>query len=389
MTDAMNISENVYCNSCNSILLHDIYTPPDGLRGLSVFICQKCGLVQSLPRIETIAERIISTSSGAGWGNIRYGKGFRTQFSVDKIGLKIDLKQVKNVLDIGSSRGNFLLELKKISKNSTLIGIEPDKNICDLYSDDSQIQLINDRVQNIDLPKKHFDLVYCSHTLEHLADPFSTLTSIGEWLKPDGISYIEVPNLDTILNPILVEDFFIDKHLYHFTGTTFGNILKKSNLNILEFGSDASNLWAICSSNTNKSCESNAQDEFEFNRSVNNIKSYTLNLADNRKKIKDTAKKISKLSNERRLCIWGAGRIFDALITHGRLDPKLIYGLVDKELNKYLSHTHGIKIYPPEKLVELAPDLLIITSREYFDEIKENSIKLLPKLKDIYSVFEL
>ena len=53
---------------------------PEGSgRGLKIHLCRHCGLVQSLPRIDRAPRRSAAVSSGADWGNVRYGKGFRTK----------------------------------------------------------------------------------------------------------------------------------------------------------------------------------------------------------------------------------------------------------------------------------------------------------------------
>ncbi len=40
-----------------------------------------------------------------------------------------------------------------------------------------------------------FDLVTSFHVVEHLRDPLTALRQIASWLKPNGIAYIEVPNM--------------------------------------------------------------------------------------------------------------------------------------------------------------------------------------------------
>jgi len=41
--------------------------------------------------------------------------------------------------------------------------------------------------------RKNFDLIVCSHVLEHVADPVHTLTQLRSLLKPQGSLYVEVP----------------------------------------------------------------------------------------------------------------------------------------------------------------------------------------------------
>ena len=82
------------CDSCNSNL-EFIYTPIKSIRGLKVYSCMNCNLMQSLPRIDHYSrDRKRRASSEADWGNIRYGKIFRTDFAIRKI------KSIQNLIKL-------------------------------------------------------------------------------------------------------------------------------------------------------------------------------------------------------------------------------------------------------------------------------------------------
>lgn len=49
-------------------------------------------------------------------------------------------------------------------------------------------------VQTLDMIREPVDLVYSSHSLEHVRDAKEVLSCFGQILKPDGLIYIEVPN---------------------------------------------------------------------------------------------------------------------------------------------------------------------------------------------------
>ncbi len=60
------------------------------------------------PRIRSCAERAVAAvSSGADWGNVRYGKGFRTQVALEAIARHADLNSNIALLDVGSNRASF------------------------------------------------------------------------------------------------------------------------------------------------------------------------------------------------------------------------------------------------------------------------------------------
>src|SRR3954465_1571194 len=81
------------CDLCGATSLAQVYKPERSTRGLQIYLCRHCGLVQSLPRIDRMASRNQATvSQGADWGNVRYGKGFRTQIALDALARHADLE---------------------------------------------------------------------------------------------------------------------------------------------------------------------------------------------------------------------------------------------------------------------------------------------------------
>ena len=145
----------------------------------------------------------------------RYGKGFRTSISLDRIESVIDLKSVGVAIDIGANRGSFVKELSLRAPQAEIVALEPDNSVVDAYEHKASINLINERVENFKFPSAKYDLVYCSHTIEHLSAPLQMLSNLRQAVSPNSICFFEVPNLDIIGKDDLLEEFFIDKHLFH------------------------------------------------------------------------------------------------------------------------------------------------------------------------------
>ncbi len=66
-----------------------------------------------------------------------------------------------------------------------------------------------------------FDLVACFHVLEHLRHPLAAVRKMAEWTAPDGLVYIEVPDLGAT-NP---NKGFGAFHFAHLTGFNHHNLL--------------------------------------------------------------------------------------------------------------------------------------------------------------------
>lgn len=378
------------CDFCNTEKLKIAYKVPTTRRNLSVYICERCGLVQSFPKKDHVKAGKISISADADWGNIRYGKSFVSKKAIKKLQKILDFKQIQNCLDIGSNRGAFVLELSRLSSKTNIVAIEPDNRILDNYRNVKNIELINNRFEKTKLEKNIFDLVYCSHTLEHLKSPKKSLKKIFDVMRPEGILYLEVPDINAISNPHMIEEWFIDKHLYHFSPNMLKNYLEDQNFRMLEMdASDGLNIIIIAKKSVSKNLESKNKHASEFQENFNLVKNYKSILKNNHIKLRDMGLHINKIAKEKNLVIWGAGRIFDQIIKIGKLDLQLVNGLVDKFLSSYLDEIRKVPLRNPDQIDWKKQDIVFISSREFFDEIKKEvrkknrRIKIL-SLKDFF-----
>src|ERR1700691_6130980 len=95
------------CDLCRHDQLEAIYEPERSTRGLKVYLCRHCGLLESLPRIDRAQRAPAAASGGADWGNVRYGKGCRTRGAMGLVKRHADLSADLSLLDVGSNRGSF------------------------------------------------------------------------------------------------------------------------------------------------------------------------------------------------------------------------------------------------------------------------------------------
>jgi len=365
---------SLLCDLCDSNNLEFIYQPKGSTRFLKVFVCRECGLTQSFPKIDHINERNIAVSGSANWGNLRYGKGFRTKHDIELISNYLDLKKIKRCLDIGSNRGSFYKEMVSINERVEFWGVEPDIAVISDYPLRKSDTIINDRFENIELSKDYFDLIYCSHTLEHVKSPMDTLTKIYLSLDNSGLLYLEIPNIEFLNTSDIIEEWFIDKHLYHFSSNTVLAYLNTLGFSILycSNNSDMENI-SIVAQKGGKLKELVVND-YQSNKDL--IQSYSSTITSNILHVKEIAKYLNNLANKNKLVIWGGGRIFDVIVKIGGLDPENIHGLIDKYLHEYVEATNGIKISKPSELKGLNPQIVFICSREYSSQIELEIIDL-------------
>lgn len=151
---------------------------------------------------------------------------------VDKI--RPFLNKESRVLDIGSSTGHFLFSIKKYVKEC--IGVELNQEHAQFANDQLGIKTFGQPLEETNLAKGHFDLISCLQVLEHIAQPLPFLKTLSQYLKPDGILYLEVPNLnDSLLAvfdiPCFRDFYFREPHLFYYSKNTLALLLKKSGFN--------------------------------------------------------------------------------------------------------------------------------------------------------------
>ena len=374
--------KNFKCDNCTSADLPFVYNPYQSTRGVKVHICSGCGLVQSLPRIAHVKDRPRKVTSGAAWGNVRYGKGFITHKSINIISKFCNLNTIENLCDVGANRGSFINKIHEEFPSLKVTAIEPDVRVIDDYFKHDKLELIFDRVENVEINPKTFDFIYSAHTLEHLESPFTTLQKLRKWIKDDGLCYFEVPNLDFINSTDIIEEFFIDKHTYHYSKKSFYDLIVSAGFEVVKDGEfiDNENITLICKPSVNKSI--NLKDSDFVKYTTNQLQKYDESFKKNLTALKSASEKLKLLCADNNVAFWGAGRIFDSFVVNGGFEVKSLKALVDKELPKYVKDMHGKKVLYPSELQNIEIDIIVIASRAYEDEIisEINSMNLTSKV---------
>lgn len=368
------------CDLCGTPRLSLAYRSPTSRRKLGVYICRHCGSVQSLPRVDRVDLRQVAVSCGANWGNLRYGKGFRTETAIRFLEQTIDWGTIRHCLDIGANRGSFVFRLRELAPQARITAIEPDKTIVFPYADLPGVQLIVGRIEGVPLPAGRFDLVYCSHTLEHLQSPRKTLKKIAQVLAPGGALFLEVPDLHYLQREDLLEEWFLDKHLYHFTPAVLTDYLRLAGLRVLSSLPDpqTENITVIAQKNGAVLPQQPAGDEKRGRENLELLARYRSNLERNHHTLKLVCHTLEEIAASRRLVIWGAGRIFDSLVQYGGLNVQVLAGVVDRHLADLVGEVHGLKLSRPEDLPGLAPDLVMVASRTFLQEIRQEVAQMEP-----------
>ncbi|HEX4302015.1 MAG TPA: class I SAM-dependent methyltransferase [Rhizomicrobium sp.] len=366
------------CELCNRAALDPVYKPERSNRGLTIYLCGSCGLLQSLPRIDRAVRAPAAVSSGADWGNVRYGKGFRTQIALDALRRHVNFNDEFSLLDVGSNRGSFARALLDAAPRSHLTAVEPDERVASYCAGLPRTQLVHARIENVAVETRRFDVVHSCHTIEHLIHPARTLADHYRTLKDGGILVLDAPNTALLASDDIVEEWFIDKHLYHFSARTLTRMIEAAGFTILEHPDpkDRSNLLFMAQKSGMKPAAVGS-DLLEAEYATDLMATYIANRARNMAALTAVAAELAMLA-PRRVAMWGAGRLFDSLVTYGRFDATALTVLIDKHLKAHVGERHGCLLAGPENLAETNPGVVVVMSRDFASEISAEVNKLTP-----------
>lgn len=366
------------CELCFRDALELAYQPESSTRGLTVHVCQHCGLVQSLPRIDRATRAPAAVSGGADWGNVRYGKGFRTQAAIAALKRHANLESTLKVLDVGSNRGSFARTFLDLAPNAELTAVEPDERVAAYSAGLERTRLIESRIEDAVLGNEAYDVVHSCHTAEHLGDPLMVFADHWRVLKPGGILLVDVPNIALLDSDDILEEWFIDKHLYHFSARTLMRMVAAAGFETIcpPDATDRENLLLVArkSGVAHRAVEG---DQREVDEAERLIAAYVSTRARNLMALTAAAAEISSYA-PRKVAMWGAGRLFDSLVTHGGFQPAGLSLLIDKHLKAHMTTRHGAPLAGPEALRDTSPDVLVVMSRGFSSEIVSEAKTLAP-----------
>lgn len=140
---------------------------------------------------------------------------------------------IEKVLDYATGNGRFAVSATKAFPSAFVDAVDYQATPPPLLHNQ-----INSRVNYYSLPAfaeqhKLYDLIILRHVLEHTYHPVDLVKSLSEHLSPDGVLYIEVPNLDSGCAKIFGKywkGYYVPRHLYHYTIYSLTEIVKRADL---------------------------------------------------------------------------------------------------------------------------------------------------------------
>jgi 2-polyprenyl-3-methyl-5-hydroxy-6-metoxy-1,4-benzoquinol methylase len=234
------VSKKTGCDACGSAQVDVFLTAPDRYHGRQVQYrlvrCRQCSMVRldDPPPPERMGEHYGAdydrSVTAAGDDPGRWRGRWET------------LSQYKSggaILDLGCSAGGFLEGLKNSSWQ--LYGIEMSDDVAQKARARTGAEVFVGDILDAPFPEESFDVITCFHVLEHLYQPKEILERVSKWLKPGGIFYMMVPNIDSAGAHIFKSYWYaleLPRHLTHFSPKSLGKLAQSVGLEVVSMTTD-------------------------------------------------------------------------------------------------------------------------------------------------------
>jgi len=278
--------------------------------------------------------------------------------------------EAKTIMDIGC---NDLYALKKFRSNAEILyGIDP-IFIGKEKSTEEKIEIIGDFVENVDFSKlKKPDIVFSSHTLEHIENPKKLIKSLIDNSGPNTLFFFQFPGLETLVQDAKFDQIF-HQHLNYFSLKSVIALLNEVKAELIEYKVNPCH-WGSLMVAFKKS---NNSDNFKFNPPQITkeiiLNQYTLFIEN----MNLVNKRISSLKHNP-IYGYGAAQMLPILNYYIRSLSE-IRGIIDDNKSKqglyYINFPK--RIMGPEEIGNLEKSVVIITAINSKQSVRNITSKLI------------
>jgi ubiquinone/menaquinone biosynthesis C-methylase UbiE/ribosomal protein L37AE/L43A len=210
--------------------------------GLDIYRCGGCTHRYLSPRLKfEVAESLYMNDKTA---SDIYTQPLQIEIDEIKYQYGIDLIDQLNppardkIMDIGCGAGVFL---KMAERNGwqSCVGIDINENYNSIYQEAKGIQYISSSFERLN-PEKlggSYDCISMWSVLEHLYDLHGILAQVKTMLKPGGLLFILIPNVESLASRLMRErsPTFNWKHLSHFSPKSLKRLMEIHKLSCVHF----------------------------------------------------------------------------------------------------------------------------------------------------------
>jgi hypothetical protein len=242
------------------------------------------------------------------------------------------------------------------------------RTICDFFNDDLASRLVEKGLKA--------DVVHANNVLAHVPDLNGFVRGLRRLLKPNGVIVIEVPYVKDMIDRCEFDTVY-HEHLSYFSLTALNALFARNDLTIqhverLAIHGGTLRLYAGHETEPDDSVARLLNEENEWG--VRDLSFYSGFGARVEQLRADLVALLRKLKTEgKRIAVYGASAKGSTLLNYCRLGAETLDYVVDRSTVKQGLSTPGshLKIYAPLKLLEDAPDYVLLLTWNFASEILE------------------
>ena len=282
---------------------------------------------------------------------------------------KYDLHD-KDIVEIGCSKGDFLLLLCELGKNRG-VGIDPSVVPGRVKSEAAdRVTFIQDYYS-----EKHAeyvgDFICCRHTLEHIQPTSEFIKTIRKSIGDrDTVVVFEIPDNTRVLKEQAFEDIYYE-HCSYFSPGTLARLFRDSGFEVTDLYCDYGDQYLLIEA---KPVAIPSTKVHPFEETVEDVaadvKLFSDKIADKLEYWKQYLEEAR--SKQERVVVWGSGSKCVAFLTTLKTIDKIEYA-VDINPHRHGKYIPGVgkQIMSPEFLKTYQPDKVIVMNAIYQEEISQ------------------
>jgi len=144
-----------------------------------------------------------------------------------------DVTQVKNVLDYSCGNARFAALASDVFPQAQVDAVDYQETPPALFASRRFPRMRYFNVTTFAATDQTYDLIILRHVLEHTHHPIDLVRFLGSRLKPTGILYIEVPNLNSGCARFFKnkwKGYYVPRHIFHYTSESLHHIITSAGL---------------------------------------------------------------------------------------------------------------------------------------------------------------
>lgn len=334
---------------------------------LRLAFCRACGFITNVSYDSSLQSYFVSYEETQGFSP-RF-RAFMRELAERWLD-RYDLRG-KDVLEIGSGKGEFLLTMCELGAGHG-VGIDP-AIVPERVSGPaaSRVEFIQD-LYGPDYAHLTGDAVICRHTLEHIHPVAEFMRIIRGSLdeRPETVVLFELPDALRVLRECAFWDIYYE-HCSYFTPGSLARLFRSTGFEVLAVEMDYDDQYILLEAKPSAGDGEALPIEEEPSDVARAVTAFVQELADIESRWRDELR--ATRANGGRAVVWGSGsKGVSFLTTLGiRDEVSHVVDINPYKHGKFMAGT-GHEIVPPAALKEIKPDLVVAMNPIYVDEIQRD-----------------